>query len=48
VYVTKIPFGHKIPDIEFFRDMIEEMEDADYFEDLLDEWRGLEQQQSTH
>ena len=48
VYVTKIPFGHKIPDIEFFRDMIEEMEDADYFEDLLDEWRGLEQQHSTH
>jgi hypothetical protein len=41
VYVTKIPFGHKIPDIEFFREMIEEMNDVDYFEELLDEWSQL-------
>jgi hypothetical protein len=42
VYITKIPFGQKIPDIEFFRTMLEEMEDADYFEELLDEWERLE------
>mgnify|MGYP000520502125 CR=1 FL=1 len=42
VYITKIPFGQKIPDIEFFREMLEEMSDADYFEELLDEWERLE------
>ena len=26
VYVTKIPLGQPIPDIEFFREMIEEMD----------------------
>ena len=43
VYVTKIPFGHKVPDIEFFREMIEEMDDALYFEELLDEWKDLDE-----
>ena len=43
VYVTKIPFGHSIPDIEFFREMIEEMNDPEYFEELLFEWENLDE-----
>jgi len=43
VYVTKIPFGHDIPDIEFFREMIEEMDDPEYFELLLMEWENLDE-----
>ena len=49
VYCTKIPFGQVTPDIEFFRTMIEEMPDADYFEELLDEWETLgESKRNTH
>lgn len=49
VYVTKIPSGSPIPDIEFFREMIEEMDDPEYFELLLDEWEnGLGTQRYTH
>ncbi len=49
VYVTKIPLGQTIPDIEFFREMIEEMNDPTYFEELLDEWERLDDnQRQTH
>ena len=43
VYITKIPFGQHIPDMEFFREMIEEMNEPDYFEQLLDEWENLDE-----
>ena len=42
VYLTHIPFGQCFLSKEFFREMIEEMNDADYFEELLDEWERLE------
>ena len=32
VYITKIPIGQTIPDLEFFREMMEEMNDAEYFD----------------
>ena len=49
VYVTKIPLGQTIPDIEFFREMMEEMNDPTYFEELLDEWERLDDtQRQTH
>ncbi len=49
VYVTKIPIWQTIPDIEFFREMIEEMNDPTYFEELLDEWERLDDnQRQTH
>ena len=49
VYITKIPSGSEIPTIEFFREMIEEMDDPEYFELLLDEWEnGLGTQRYTH
>ena len=49
VYITKIPIGQTIPDLEFFREMMEEMNDAEYFEQLLDEWEGLnDAQRETH
>ena len=43
VYITKIPIGQTIPDLEFFREMMEEMNDAEYFEQLLDEWELLDE-----
>ena len=43
VYVTKIPIGQSIPDIEFFREMMEEMDDPEYFEELLYEWENLDE-----
>ena len=49
VYVTKIPIGQTIPDIEFFREMMEEMGDPDYFELLLNEWEELDEaRRNTH
>ena len=49
VYVTKIPIGQTIPDIEFFREMMEEMDDPDYFELLLNEWEELDEaRRNTH
>ena len=49
VYITKITSGSEIPTIEFFREMIEEMDDPEYFELLLDEWEnGLGTQRYTH
>ena len=49
VYITKIPFGSKIPDIEFFRELMEEMDDPQYFELLLDEWNDLDEaKRNTH
>ncbi len=49
VYITKIPIGQTIPDLEFFREMMEEMNDAEYFEQLLDEWELLdESRRNTH
>lgn len=43
VYVTKIPFGQSIPSLEFFREMMEEMDDPEYFEELLYEWENLDE-----
>tara|TARA_X000001036_G_scaffold240979_1_gene224783 strand:+ start:162 stop:353 length:192 start_codon:yes stop_codon:yes gene_type:complete len=49
VYITKIPIGQTIPDLEFFREMMEEMNDAEYFELLLDEWENLDEaRRNTH
>ena len=49
VYITKIPIGQTIPDLEFFREMMEEMNDAEYFEKLLDEWENLDEaRRNTH
>jgi len=48
VYCSKIPMGESVPDIEFFREMIEEMPDADFFESLLDEFETLGSQKGTH
>ena len=49
VYITKIPIGQTIPDLELFREMTEEMNDAEYFEQLLDEWELLdESRRNTH
>lgn len=49
VYVTKIPLGQPIPDIEFFREMIEEMDSPEYFEELLNDWEELdESRRNTH
>ena len=49
VYVTKIPIGQTIPDLEFFREMMEEMDDPDYFELLLNEWEELDEaRRNTH
>ena len=48
VYCTKIPIGQVVPDIEFFRTMIEEMEDSEFFEELLDEFEELGAQKGTH
>jgi len=49
VYITKIPIGQTIPDFEFFREMMEEMNDAEYFEELLDEWENLDEaRRNTH
>ena len=49
VYITKIPIGQTIPDLEFFREMMEEMNDAEYFEQLLDEWELLDEaKRNTH
>jgi|TARA_R110000851_G_scaffold65319_2_gene148444 hypothetical protein len=47
-YVTHIPLGSTIPDIEFFRKMIEEEDNADFFEELLYEWETLRSQRETH
>ncbi len=38
VYCSKIPMGQVVPDLEFFRTMIEEMYNADFFEELLAEY----------
>ena len=49
VYITKIPIGPTIPALEFFREMMEEMNDAEYFEQLLDEWELLDEaKRNTH
>jgi hypothetical protein len=40
--------GENVPDLEFFREMIEEMPDAEFFEDLLDEYEDLGSQKGTH
>ena len=49
VYITKIPIGQTIPDLEFFREMMEEMNDAEYFEELLHEWENLDEaRRNTH
>ena len=49
VYITKIPLGQPIPDIEFFREMIEEMDSPEYFEELLNDWEELdESRRNTH
>tara|TARA_R110000824_G_C14806805_1_gene635087 strand:+ start:279 stop:467 length:189 start_codon:yes stop_codon:yes gene_type:complete len=48
VYCTKIPINQAVPDIEFFRTMIEEMPDAEFFEELLDEYEELGSQKGTH
>ena len=49
VYITKIPIGQTIPDLEFFREMMEEMNDAEYFEELLDELENLDEaRRNTH
>lgn len=41
-YITKIPLGQNIPELEFFREMVEGMDSPEYFEELLDEWERLE------
>lgn len=48
VYCAKIPMGQTVPNIEFFRTMMEEMPDADFFEDLLEEYKELGSQKRTH
>jgi len=40
--------GENVPDLEFFREMIEEMPDAEFFEELLDEFEELGSQKGTH
>ena len=48
-YVLKIPLGQPVPDIEFFRTMIEELDDPTFFEELLDEWENLDEtKRNTH
>ena len=42
VYITKIPLGQQIPELEFFREMVEGMDGPEYLEELLDEWERLE------
>ena len=48
VYCTKIPLGQRVPDIEFFRELVESEPDADFFESLLDEYENLGTQKGTH
>jgi len=48
VYCTKIPEGQPIPDINIFREMIEDMPDAEFFEQLLDEYEDLGSEKGTH
>jgi hypothetical protein len=48
VYCSKIPMGDNVPDIEFFREMIEALPNADFFETLLDEYKDLGSQKGTH
>jgi len=48
VYCTKIPVGQPIPDINIFREMIEDMPDAEFFEQLLDEYEDLGSEKGTH
>ena len=47
VYVLQIPLGQPIPDIEFFRTMMEELDD--HFEELLNDWDELDEtKRNTH
>ena len=48
VYCTKIPIDQPVPDLEFFREMIETLPNADFFESLLDEYESLGSQKGTH
>lgn len=49
VYVLQIPLGQPIPDIEFFRTMMEELDDPTYFEELLNDWDELDEtKRNTH
>ena len=48
VYCTKIPVDQPVPDLEFFREMIETLPNADFFESLLDEYESLGSQKGTH
>ena len=48
VYCTKIPLGQQVPDIEFFRELVESEPDADFFESLLDEYENLGTQKGTN
>jgi hypothetical protein len=48
VYCSKIPMGQLVPEIEFFREMIETLPDSNFFESLLDEYENLGSQKGTH
>jgi hypothetical protein len=48
VYCTKIPIDQPVPDIELFREMIENLPNADFFESLLDQYEELGSQKGTH
>jgi hypothetical protein len=48
VYCSKIPMGQQVPEIEFFREMIETLPDSNFFESLLDEYEDLGSQKGTH
>jgi hypothetical protein len=48
VYCSKIPMGQQVPEIEFFREMIETLPDSNFFESLLDEYENLGSQKGTH
>ena len=40
--------GQQVPEIEFFREMIETLPDSNFFESLLDEYEDLGSQKGTH